>query len=574
MFYPYYLTMNIAENFNGRHSSISQNNSGTHKEFFTTKLNERQQKSGIDDVIGSTLTKLQSKLQTQIEGGSNRVTEAPKNLKKVNKKMQLSMAEQEVRNTLEVIRAKECSAVTKDDYDAKRKLLTDKLKHLYEDDYSDDEKLYEELHNIESEAVGTTTKSLVGRSGNQLKPDSKQATELCKQMVQKLNEDKKQRKQRLKQLKQDKEARKEKMHKDLQSRREAKEQEITQKFEEKQNAIRDKIQQRKEKIQTSKSEMRQETKRWVRRSPLHTKIVSEFKEKYELPELEQRKQQLAQIRNFHQPIRLTNIKEHADEKKQLLQKKLQEHFKKREHLAECNKDNKDVYDSKFWKVVKTRETEENLQEQKEKDEVKERHLKKIQYGKNVVNIYKPKVSKKKQLEMTLIKQNLENPHSLKEMRRQTRSVKNSHSKSVMSPTDKGISTTDASSVLRRRKHTFSKVKPLDEKRYSYHIKPHDEYTFVKHDYLTQDRLQKADKGEKLYHLDSWDKDVNRTDLTEEERIAIIKNKSALAEEDMKRKEALMKVSNTNTIDQTKQLDTILLDSIRNKLNFIGEMSQK
>lgn len=140
-----------------------------------------------------------------------------------------------------------------------------------------------------------------------------------------------------------------------------------------------------------------ETKKRVRRSPLHSKIESEFVENHVIPTLEIRKQTLAEIRNFHQPIRLAQIRVHSEQKKDQLKEKLKEFFKKREFYAQCNADVSDKYNSKFWKVVSQREKEQKAQEQMAREEIVNREKKKIAYAKNVLAIYKPKVSKKKKV---------------------------------------------------------------------------------------------------------------------------------------------------------------------------------
>lgn len=63
-----------------------------------------------------------------------------------------------------------------------------------------------------------------------------------------------------------------------------------------------------------------ETKKRVRKSPLHLRISNEFTDHYIIPELERRKIALAEIRNFKQPIRLTEIRAHSAEKRELLNK--------------------------------------------------------------------------------------------------------------------------------------------------------------------------------------------------------------------------------------------------------------
>lgn len=419
--------------------------------------------------------------------------------------------------------------------------------------------------------MGEPSRSMIGKIDLNDKPDEKQSLEMARQMVEKLKEERRERKKRLKQLKQEKKQRREKMKQEKEAKLEAEEREKQQKFQEKQDRIRQKIEKRKAAIQKSKTEMMSETRKRVRRSPLHSKIESDFEEHHLIPGLEKRKQVLAQIRNFHQPIRLTNIKVHAQQKEELLKEKLQEYFKKREHLAECNKDTTDKYNSHTWKLVKEREEQEKEEETVAKEDIKNRQRKRIEYARNVMSLYKPKISEKKKLEMSLIRKNMDDPHSLSKVRRGLKSTQHRQNLSMMSPTDKGISTDTTSQVVRRKIHT--EIKPLDEKRYSYHPTPKDKHPFIKHDYLTATRQKKdnADK-EHLYSIDQWQNELMKANLTDNERIEYIKMKSAQMEEEMKRKEALMKLSKSNTIDQTRQIDGILIDSIKTKLDLLSGMS--
>lgn len=60
--------------------------------------------------------------------------------------------------------------------------------------------------------------------------------------------------------------------------------------------------------------------------------------------------------------------------------------------------------------------------------------------------------------------------------------------------------------------------------------------------------------------------------TQDERIEYIKLKASEMEEGMKRKEALLKANNNTTIDDTKEIDGMLIDSIKTKLNLISGIS--
>lgn len=269
-------------------------------------------------------------------------------------------------------------------------------------------------------------------------------------------------------------------------------------FENKKTNILDKIQSRRDKIKNLKEEVKKETKKVVQRSPLHKKITQNFHQKHVIPELQKRKEILSQIRNFHKPIRLENIKEHSENKKVLFKEKLKEYFHKRSDYAQAANDNKDRYNSKFWKVVNDREKAERNMALKNKSEIHERHQKSLDYAKNVKELYKPEVSKKKKLEMELIRRNLDNPHSISKTRRGLQTVKQSHNESMMSPKSNQLST-EVSSPLRRSYKKFAKPKPLDEKRYSYHPTPYDKFKFVKHDYLKERRQKLVSRSYRYFH---------------------------------------------------------------------------
>lgn len=544
--------------------NLNKTRSEKPKDFLESMLVKRIENSVAGGLVESTLTKLHMRLKNTISEGVQNVTPKPSDLKKINKKLQLTMAAHEAENTLTLNRA--ANLLSTEDYKSKKQYLADRLQNLLNEDYSDNEKFAKELVKLEQETLGEPTKSLIGKYDTHDKKNDKEGLEVTQQLIQKLTEDKRERKQRLKDLKKEKRERREKMRSEIERKQREKEEEERQKFESKKSEIVNKIESRKERIQKSKTEMLSETRKRVRKSPLHSKIESEFENSYVIPELQKRKQVLSQIRNFHQPIRLDKIMQHSEEKKELLKEKLKEFFKRREYLAECNADNRDKYNSHFWKTVKMREQEEQAKEKEAIEDISNRQQKRIAYAKNVMALYKPKVSKKKKLEMELIRKNMEDPHSLTKLRRGAKSTK--HNLSMMSPTDKGISTDAASQITKRR--VLSKAKPIDEKRYSYHPTPSNKHPFTKFDYLTKERIKKQD-NDQLYSIDSWQNGLMKSNMTEAEKIEFVKLKSKQMEENLKWQEALMKANNNSTISDTRRLDGILIDSIKSKLEFITEL---
>lgn len=60
----------------------------------------------------------------------------------------------------------------------------------------------------------------------------------------------------------------------------------------------------------------------MQKNPVYRKIEKDYEDNVIMPELEMRKQQLAKIRSFYQPIRVDQIQKHAAEKEKLFHESL------------------------------------------------------------------------------------------------------------------------------------------------------------------------------------------------------------------------------------------------------------
>jgi hypothetical protein len=105
-----------------------------------------------------------------------------------------------------------------------------------------------------------------------------------------------------------------------------------------------------------------------------------------------------------------------------------------------------------------------------------------------MSLYKPKISKKKQLEMKLIRQNLDNPNSLAKLRRNLRTTQNKEKNHMASTMDAATGSNSRAGKTKKR-YTRSVTKALepDIKRYSYHPSPVSTHKFIKFDYLQEER---------------------------------------------------------------------------------------
>mmetsp|Transcript_22434 Transcript_22434/g.25812 ORF Transcript_22434/g.25812 Transcript_22434/m.25812 type:complete len:126 (-) Transcript_22434:23-400(-) len=92
------------------------------------------------------------------------------------------------------------------------------------------------------------------------------------------------------------------------------------------------------------------------------------------------------------------------------------------------------------------------------------------------------------------------------------------------------------------------------------------------DYLLEHRLKNEANKQEVSRIDKWQSEITRANMNEQEKIDYIKLKSSQLEEEMNRKEKMMKVSQAATLDDAKTINSFLIDSIKTKLNLLNDMS--
>lgn len=92
------------------------------------------------------------------------------------------------------------------------------------------------------------------------------------------------------------------------------------------------------------------------------------------------------------------------------------------------------------------------------------------------------------------------------------------------------------------------------------------------DYLLEHRLKNEANKQDISRIDKWQSEIARANMNEQEKIDYIKLKSSQLEEEMNRKEKMMKVSQAATLDDAKTINSFLIDSIKTKLNLLNDMS--
>ena len=123
------------------------------------------------------------------------------------------------------------------------------------------------------------------------------------------------------------------------------------------------------------------------------------------------KKVLASIRDLHKPVRLAEINDYKKRIDEIVNEKKEKLQKERTEFYENHKKHykyKD-YETNFLNNVKEQELEEKEEAERREAEKKELADKMKSYGDMVKEMHWPTVSKKKQLEMQLLKESMKHP---------------------------------------------------------------------------------------------------------------------------------------------------------------------
>jgi hypothetical protein len=325
--------------------------------------------------------------------------------------------------------------------------------------------------------------------------------------------------------------------------------------------IKEKEDQRKKGMEDNQKIYKQNLK--TIQKPLYKKIEKEYEKQYVMPELEKRKKELADKRNFLKPIKREELDEHD--------KKYQDILKKREvnRQQESKDDNNydpSKYKSKFLDEILDHEEKSKLQEKRKAEEAGEMVKRKQNYAKLVQETHKPTVSKRKEMEMDLIKQNLAKPTAFERMKK--RMVSSSQSrvgqyKNLNSSMDNSIA---AQSTNKRRK-----AKDFDWREKNRFVDvPKPPKDFVKIDYLNEFKHKKSTKDTRSQHKSlNWDNELSKYDG--EDRIYYMKEKARMLEEQAMKKERLMNVNHDDTTYDRAEVNDLIIDSIKAKIALLDNI---
>ena len=143
--------------------------------------------------------------------------------------------------------------------------------------------------------------------------------------------------------------------------------------------------------------------------PLHRKMESKFNNEFELPELEKRQKALEEMRHqpYHSKTDIEDINNHSIEYQKVRKEKLDERIRKRMDQIKSYSNYAFSNKTKTFEQMSMREDMQNSIEEEKKQEKLRLLQNSKQYAKNVIDIHKPTISKRKQEEMKKIMEEME-----------------------------------------------------------------------------------------------------------------------------------------------------------------------
>lgn len=390
-------------------------------------------------------------------------------------------------------------------------------------------------------------------------------------LMEKLKEEKKQRKQRLKEIRDKRKQNKNKKEEEKLKKLEEEEERQKQENDRKQAELQEKIKSIEDERQRKIQEMIENTKKIEK--PRYRTIEKKYEEKVLMPTLENKKKMLASIRDLHKPIRLDEIQEHKKRMDEIIEQKRKEHEESRRPDDFSYK----KLETNWINQVKEYETHEKEEKERKDGEKKEHYEKMKSYGDMVKEMHWPNVSKKKQLEMQLLKESLKHPirNNLNGSALGSKNAYNRRSAESLlggshhGPGIQSDKEDEHTNTIKRRKIIW-KENPMVPK-----PAPQREAKVV--DWLQERRVKRDKQREDGYETRSsptrgWQKEIEESNLNQQEKYELIKEKTKQLEEDARRKEEMINVARMGTIEDRDKINDMIFESIQAKLNIIKEFN--
>lgn len=269
----------------------------------------------------------------------------------------------------------------------------------------------------------------------------------------------------------------------------------------------------------------------LKEKPLHKKIEEKYFEQVEMKELERRKEELAKKRQIFQPLNKSELIEHARKHDQILREK--ERNPSAPHVSESHS-----YHSKFLSEVMKRDSELRAEEERIlREKLKRVENKKI-YANCVREMYVPPVDKFKQMEIILRMEKMKNPVIKKKY-----NIEGSTAAQSDSELKRVVKKKKTSEEILTGKRAKSKVI----------------------DYLAEQRNKRKNFDVDEDYEDEFDVDEELEDWQKAQKF---NEKAKKLEKKARKAEMVLNPTDTSlkNIDATQKVDSMIISSIRAKLN--------
>ncbi|OMJ85355.1 hypothetical protein SteCoe_13328 [Stentor coeruleus] len=295
------------------------------------------------------------------------------------------------------------------------------------------------------------------------------------------------------------------------------------------------------------------------KKPLYIQMEENYKQNIIMPELEQKKAQIAKKKLLYQPLDHEELLDHMKKYKEIA--KIEEfrrkkEMQKKEIEAELNMASS-LYFSKFMLAVEQQEKKDKTDYEKAKHAAKFSTNKRMQYSKIVKEVFPPIIDERKRLDF-----------SVDFVRKKPKKLIAAGQSLGSLPTKDGIFETEVKSLSEAafKPHKWKKNPMVPDE------KP--KKAFVKIDYLTEKRKEREGKGLSTDQNVDWEKDINEGEM-DKNKIEKIKAKAARIEQKALKQERLMNlVRNTSPkgLEAAGQVNDMIISSIKAKLAILEKVA--
>eukprot|EP00347_Sterkiella_histriomuscorum_P008518 403344795 len=468
------------------------------------------------------------------------------------------------------------------------KLIADN-KHLFEELYDQDDLLKERLGIVQHLKQVTNYHDRINTEDNSTQ--QREAKSFIKRVAKEREE-----RERIKQFKQKQIEDKQKKDQEEQQKLQEEQQKRSEiEYKSKKQEILQQMKEKEEQRKKFRDETAVAVKQVMRAQPLYMVIEQKYKSEIELPELDQQKQKLKQLRSFYKPVNELGIDKHK-KNYEIQRKQMENEIRKqrdlqsksiREHVAQLRY-------KPHLNDFKDEEIQRQMEEQEKVKEEKKRIQEKVgNYAKYVKEMYWPKVSETKRNELMLIKSNLKTQPAQRvysARRKQLPSLNDENYEDFMNDSsNQGLSHINSmpqlSSIHGYTPQHKSTKKKLNwgNKSKNQSINPESRSgqiaDMVKSvDYLKDQRFKRDMEGKRPNLLDDkvLERYMNNTNLNDQERLNEIRKRAMHMEERAKMDEKLIRNSIKGGdpsihVEKTIAVNDMYLEAIQAKLKILDQI---